>query len=338
MEILLTGGAGYIGSHTAIELIEAGHKIVIVDNFLNSNPLVIKRIEEIVRQKIPFYNIDVSDVSELDKVFHKHKINSVIHFAGLKAIGESVQMPVKYYRNNIDTALSLLEITAKHKVDKFIFSSSATVYGNINDVPYNENMHAGHCSNPYAWTKLFIEQILKDTAAVNPDFSVVLLRYFNPVGAHPSGNTGENPNGIPNNLFPYISQVAAGKLAELKIFGNDYPTKDGTGVRDYIHVVDLARGHVAALEYIEKHKGAEAINLGTGVGCSVLDIVKTFEKINKIEIPYQIAERRAGDMAEYYADVSKAALLLNWKAKKTLEDMCRDTWNWQLKNPNGYGE
>ncbi|MDR2292340.1 MAG: UDP-glucose 4-epimerase GalE [Prevotellaceae bacterium] len=336
MNILLTGGAGYIGSHTTIEFIEAGHGVVIVDNFANSNPLVLKRIEEICRQKIPFYNINVADVVKLDEVFYKHKIDAVIHFAGLKAVGESVKIPVKYYRNNIDSTLALLEIMEKHNVNKLIFSSSATVYGEINNIPYIETMPTGHCSNPYAWTKLFIEQILKDVAAVNQDFSVVLLRYFNPVGAHPSGKTGENPNGIPNNLFPYISQVAVGKLVELKIFGNDYPTKDGTGVRDYIHVTDLAKGHVAALEYAKRHKGAEAINLGTGIGCSVLEIVKTFEKANKIKIPYQIVGRRAGDLAEYYADVSKAALLLKWKTQKTLEDMCRDTWRWQMQNPNGY--
>ncbi|MDR1984705.1 MAG: UDP-glucose 4-epimerase GalE [Prevotellaceae bacterium] len=336
MNILLTGGAGYIGSHTAIELIEAGHNAVIADNFVNSNPSIVKRMNEIIGQTIPFYNIDVADVAALDEVFCKHKIDAVIHFAGLKAVGESVQIPVKYYRNNIDSTLSLLEIMAKHNVHTFIFSSSATVYGNMNNIPYIENMHVGHCSSPYAWTKLFIEQILADVAAVNSDFSVVLLRYFNPVGAHPSGKIGENPNGIPNNLFPYISQVAIGKLAELKIFGNDYPTKDGTGVRDYIHVVDLAKGHVAALEYAEKHKGVEAINLGTGTGYSVLDIVKTFEQTNNIKIPYQIVSRRAGDIAEYYADVSKALLLLNWKAKKTLADMCRDTWRWQTQNPDGY--
>ncbi|MDR1553610.1 MAG: UDP-glucose 4-epimerase GalE [Prevotellaceae bacterium] len=338
MNILLTGGAGYIGSHTAIEFIEKGHSVVIVDNLVNSNHFAIKRIEEISRQKIPFYNIDVADIANLDKVFCKHKIDAVVHFAGLKAVGESVQIPVKYYRNNIDSTLGLLEIMEKHNVVNFIFSSSATVYGNNNDIPYNENMLAGNCSSPYAWTKFFIEQILKDVAVVNQNFSVVLLRYFNPVGAHPSGKTGENPNGIPNNLFPYISQVAIGKLSELKIFGNDYPTKDGTGVRDYIHVVDLAKGHVAALEYAEKHKGAEAINLGTGRGYSVLDIVKTFEKANNVKIPYQIVGRRAGDLSEYYADASKAVLLLNWKAEKTLEDMCRDTWRWQRQNPNGYDE
>jgi UDP-glucose 4-epimerase len=337
MNILLTGGAGYIGSHTAIEFIEAGHSVVIVDNFLNSNYLAVKRIEEVSQQKITFCNIDIADIVELDKVFCKHKIDAVIHFAGMKAIGESVQIPVKYYRNNIYSTLALLEIMAKHNVVKFIFSSSATVYGN-NNIPYNENMLTGNCSSPYAWTKFFIEQILKDVDAANHDFSVVVLRYFNPVGAHLSGKIGENPSGIPNNLFPYISQVAIGKLSELKVFGNDYPTKDGTGVRDYIHVVDLAKGHVAALKYAEKNKGAEAINLGTGTGYSVLDIVKTFEKTNNVKVPYQIIGRRTGDLAGNYADASKAALLLNWKAEKTLEDMCHDTWRWQTQNPNGYDD
>ncbi|MDR1552378.1 MAG: UDP-glucose 4-epimerase GalE [Prevotellaceae bacterium] len=336
MNILLTGGAGYIGSHTAIELIEAKHSVVIVDNFVNSNPLVLRRIENITGKKIPIYCINIADVAKLDKVFCKHNIDAVIHFAGFKSMSESLQIPLKYYRNNIDTTLALLEIIKKHDVTKFIFSSSAAVYGYINDIQYIESMPVGHCSNPYAWTKLFIEQILKDVATVNPDFSVILLRYFNPAGAHTSGKIGENPNGIPNNLFSYISQVAIGKLAELKIFGNNYPTKDGTGVRDYIHVVDLAKGHIAALEYTNKHKGVEAINIGTGIGFSVLDIVKTFEKINKIKIPYQIIGRRAGDIAECYADTSKAISMLNWKAEKTLEDICCDTWYWQIQNPNGY--
>ncbi|MDR3226181.1 MAG: UDP-glucose 4-epimerase GalE [Prevotellaceae bacterium] len=335
MNILLTGGAGYIGSHTAIELIKAKHNVVIADNFVNSNPLAVKRVEEVVGQKIPFHNIDVADVVALDEVFCKHKIDAVIHFAGLKAVGESVKIPVKYYRNNLDTTLALLEVMEKHNVNKFIFSSSATVYGTPERLPIIESMPVS-CTNPYGWTKLFIEQILIDVANINPRFSLALLRYFNPVGAHQSGKIGENPNGIPNNLFPYISQVAIGKLNELQIFGNDYPTKDGTGVRDYIHVVDLAKGHVAALDYIDEHKGIEIVNLGTGVGYSVLDMVKTFEKTNGVKIPYKIVERRAGDIAQCYADVSKAASMLNWKAQKTLEDMCRDTWRWQTQNPNGY--
>lgn len=335
MNILLTGGAGYIGSHTAIELIAAGFNVIIADNFTNSNPVVIKRIEEITGQAISAYAIDIADIKALDAVFAENNIDAVIHFAGLKAVGESVQIPLKYYRNNIDTTLSLLENMKKYNVNKIIFSSSATVYGIPKHVPILETMPVS-CTNPYGWTKLFIEQILKDFANVNVDFSVILLRYFNPVGAHESGKIGENPTGIPNNLFPYISQVAIGKLGELKIFGNDYPTKDGTGIRDYIHVVDLAKGHIAALKYAEKTNGVETINLGTGTGYSVLDIVRVFEKINNINIPYSIAGRRSGDVAECYADVSKAASLLNWKTEKTLEDMCRDTWNWQMQNPNGY--
>jgi UDP-glucose 4-epimerase len=328
MNILLTGGAGYIGTHTAIELIAAGHNVVIADNFVNSDPKAVARTEKIAGQKIPLYNIDVADVVALDTVFAENKIDAVIHFAGLKAVGESVQIPVKYYRNNLDSTLSLLEVMAKYKVYKIIFSSSATVYGVPERVPIDESMPVS-CTNPYGWTKLFIEQILTDAANVNPDFSVVLLRYFNPVGAHNSGLIGENPTGIPNNLFPYISQVAIGKLQELRVFGNDYPTKDGTGVRDYLHVVDLAKGHVAALDYAQKHKGVEIINLGTGIGYSVLDIVKTFEKTNNVKVPYKITERRSGDVAECYADASKAAKLLHWKAQKTLEDMCRDAWCWQ---------
>jgi UDP-glucose 4-epimerase len=335
MNILLTGGAGYIGSHTAIALISAGYDVVIADNFVNSKPIAVKRIEEITKRNIPLYAIDIIDTNALGEIFRNHKIDAVIHFAGLKAVGESVQIPIKYYRNNLDSTLSLLETMAKYNVTKIIFSSSATVYGVPERVPIIETMPVS-CTNPYGWTKLFIEQILTDTAAVKPDFSVVLLRYFNPVGAHQSGKIGEDPNGIPNNLFPYISQVAIGKLAELKVFGNDYPTKDGTGVRDYIHVADLAKGHVAALEFAETHKGVEIVNLGTGTGYSVLDIVKTFEKTNNVKIPYQIIGRRAGDVAECYADVSKAAELLNWKTEKTLDDMCKDAWNWQTQNPNGY--
>ena len=335
MNILLTGGAGYIGSHTAIELILAGYNVIIADNFSNSNPVVVKRIEELTGKAVSVYAIDVADIKALDAVFNENNIDAVIHFAGLKAVGESVQMPLKYYRNNIDTTLSLLENMKKHNVSKIIFSSSATVYGIPERVPIVESMPVS-CTNPYGWTKLFIEQILKDVANVNSDFSIILLRYFNPVGAHESGRIGENPTGIPNNLFPYISQVAIGELEELKVFGSDYPTKDGTGIRDYIHVVDLAKGHIAALKYAEKNKGVETINIGTGTGYSVLDIVKTFEKANSIKIPYRIADRRAGDVAECYADASKAALLLDWKAEKTLENMCIDTWNWQKQNPKGY--
>lgn len=335
MNILLTGGAGYIGTHTAVELAAAGHTVVIADNLVNSNPIAVKRVDEIVGQRLRFYAIDVADKTALDKVFAENNIDAVIHFAGLKAVGESVEIPLQYYRNNLDSTLSLLEAMAKHDVNKIIFSSSATVYGIPKQVPLVEGMPVS-CTNPYGWTKLFIEQILIDAAAANPNLSAVLLRYFNPVGAHTSGKIGENPNGIPNNLFPYISQVAIGKLKELRVFGNDYPTKDGTGVRDYIHVVDLAKGHVAAADYAANHKGVEIINLGTGVGYSVLEMVHAFEKVNAVAVPYQIVDRRAGDIAECYADASKAYKLLNWKAEKTLEDMCRDTWRWQKQNPNGY--
>jgi UDP-glucose-4-epimerase len=331
MNILLAGGAGYIGTHTAIELISLGYNVIIADNFANSKLEAVTNTEKIAGQKIPLYNIDVADVVALDKVFSENKIDAVIHFAGLKILNESIQIPVKYYRNNLDTTLSLLEVMAKHKVNKIIFSSSASVYGIPERVPIDESMPVS-CSNPYGWTKIFIEQILADTAKANPDFSVILLRYFNPVGAHSSGIIGENPTEIPTNLFPYISQVAFGKLNELKIYGNNYPTKDGTGIRDYIHIVDLAKGHVAALDYAQKHKGSEIINIGTGVGYSVLDIVKAFEETNNVKVPYKIAERRSGDVAECYADASKAALLLNWKAEKTLEDMCKDAWRWQKKS------
>lgn len=335
MKILLTGGAGYIGSHTAIELINSGHEVIIADNFLNSNPEVMNRLKTITGKEIKLYNIDVTEFEPVEKVFCENEIDAVIHFAGLKAVGESVSIPLKYYRNNIDSTLTLVEVMKKHNVNNFVFSSSATVYGVPETVPLVEGMPTG-CTNPYGWTKLMNEQILTDIANANPEFSVVLLRYFNPIGAHESGLIGENPNGIPNNLMPYISQVAIGKLQKLSVFGNDYNTKDGTGVRDYIHVVDLARGHVSAIEYASKHSGVEIFNLGTGIGYSVLDIVNAFAKVNNVEVPYIITDRRPGDVAECYADASKALNEMNWKAEKNLEDMCRDTWNWQTKNPNGY--
>lgn len=335
MNVLLTGGAGYIGTHTCIELINAGHTVVVADNFSNSSPKAIERVEEITGKKILLYNIDVCNVEALDKLFAENKIDAVIHFAGLKAVGESCEIPVAYYRNNLDSTLALLEVMKKYSVANFVFSSSATVYGIPKSVPLVETMPTG-CTNPYGWTKLMNEQILTDAAKADRSLSVVLLRYFNPIGAHESGRIGENPNGIPNNLMPYITQVAAGRLKRLGVFGNDYPTHDGTGVRDYIHVVDLAKGHVKAIDYAEQHKGTEIFNLGTGTGYSVLDIVKAFSKVNNIEIPYDIKPRRAGDIAECYADPTKAYEILGWKAEKNLEDMCRDSWNWQSHNINGY--
>lgn len=336
MNVLLAGGAGYIGTHTCVELINSGHDVIIADNYSNSCPMAVKRVEEITGKKIPLYEADVCDTTAVEKIFSENKIDAVIHFAGLKAVGESCAKPVEYYRNNIDSTLTLLETMKKHKVNNFIFSSSATVYGTPKVVPLVETMPTGSPTNPYGWTKLMMEQILSDTAKANPEMSIVLLRYFNPIGAHESGRIGENPNGIPNNLMPYITQVAAGRLARLGVFGNDYPTHDGTGVRDYIHVVDLAKGHVKALEYAADHKGTEIFNLGTGTGYSVLDIVNAFIKVNNIDIPYDIKPRRPGDIAECYADASKAENVLGWKAEKNLEDMCRDSWHWQSQNVNGY--
>lgn len=331
MKVLLTGGAGFIGSHTAVELLAAGYEVVIVDNYYNSSADIIARIEEISGKNVIAYNVYVADKSALTKVFDEQNIDCVIHFAGYKAVGESVQKPLAYYRNNLDSTLTLLEVMAEHGCKNLIFSSSATVYGVNSPSPCVESMGRGECTNPYGWTKWMIEQILQDACVANPELSVVLLRYFNPVGAHKSGLIGEKPNGIPNNLFPYISQVASGKLKELAVFGNDYPTPDGTGVRDYIHVVDLAKGHVAAVSYCENHSGAEIFNLGTGIGYSVLDMVKAFVKVNGVSVPYRIAPRREGDIATCYADPSKAAALLGWKAELGLEDMCHDAWNWEKK-------
>ena len=336
MAILLAGGAGFIGSHTAVELMDAGYEVVIVDNFYNSSPEVVRRIEEISGKSVKVYNVDAADNDAMDKVFEENEIETVIHFAGLKSVGESVSLPLKYYRNNLDSTLTILELMEKHDVRNIIFSSSATVYGSPKKVPITEDMPTGGCTNPYGKTKFMIEDILQDAAVVNKNLSVVLLRYFNPIGAHESGRIGEMPSGVPNNLMPYITQVAIGKLKELSVYGNDYPTHDGTGVRDYIHVVDLAKGHVAAVDYCENHDGTEVFNLGTGVGYSVLDIVNTFSRVNGIKIPYKIAGRRDGDIAECYADASKAQEVLGWSAELTLEDMCRDSWNWQKKNPDGY--
>lgn len=338
MNILLTGGAGFIGSHTCVELLNSGYDVVIADDLSNSKIQVIDRIEKITGKRLRFYKVDVADKSEFEAVFAENKIDAVVHFAGYKAVGESCKKPIMYYRNNIDATLTLLELMEKYGVNNFVFSSSATVYGADADIPYIESMPTGGCTNPYGWTKFMIEQILRDSAAANENLSVVLLRYFNPIGAHESGLIGEDPNGIPNNLLPYITQVAMGKLEKLGVFGNDYETHDGTGVRDYIHVSDLADGHVLSIEYAKNHKGVEAINLGTGVGYSVLDVVKAFEQANNLEIPYVIKPRRDGDLPEYYADAKKAKELLGWNAKRDLQTMCRDSWNWQKNNPNGYGD
>ena len=327
--ILLTGAAGFIGSHTAVELIGAGESVVIADNLCNSDRSVVERIGTLTGVTPAFYDADVADAQAVRRIFSEQKIDGVIHFAGHKAVGESVGKPTMYYRNNLDTTLTLLEIMAEFGCHRFVFSSSATVYGTSGDVPFSENAPTGGCTNPYGWTKYMIERILRDAAAADPKFSVVLLRYFNPVGAHESGMIGEKPNGIPNNLMPYITQVAAGIRDHLSVFGSDYPTPDGTGVRDYIHVVDLAKGHVAALRYCAAHSGCEVFNLGTGVGYSVLDMVRAFETANGVKIPYEIAPRRAGDIAVCYANTEKAESLLGWKAEKSLEDMCRDAWRWQ---------
>lgn len=336
MDILVTGGAGYIGSHTCVELLNKGYGVVVIDNLVNSNPKALERVEQITGKKLSFYEADVRDRATLDKIFETHNIGCAIHFAGLKAVGESVAMPLEYYDNNLNSTVTLCRAMKDHGVNNIVFSSSATVYSGDNSMPLRETSHTGMCTNPYGWTKYMSEQILRDTAKAVPDWSVVLLRYFNPIGAHESGRMGENPNGIPNNLMPYITKVAAGQLDHLTVFGNDYNTPDGTGVRDYIHVVDLAKGHVAACDYAAKHNGCEIINLGTGVGYSVLDIVNTFSRVNQVPVPYVIGPRRDGDVDACYADPTKAKELLGWTATKTLEDMCRDSWRWQKANPNGY--
>ena len=338
MNVLLAGGAGYIGSHTCVELINAGHDVVIADNFSNSCPVAVERVEELTGRKIPLYEADVCDRDAVEKIFSENKIDAVIHFAGLKAVGESCEKPVEYYRNNIDSTLTLLEVMKKHGVNNFIFSSSATVYGTPETVPLVETMPKGSPTNPYGWTKFMMEQILTDTANANPDMSVVLLRYFNPIGAHESGRMGEDPQGIPNNLMPYIAQVAVGRRDYLTVYGGDYPTKDGTCRRDYIHVMDLANGHLKAVEYAAQHKGVEVFNLGTGTPYSVLEIIHAFESANDIKIKYEIGDRRAGDLPEFWANAEKAEKILGWKTQRTLEDMCRDTWNWQKNNPQGYNK
>ena len=336
MVVLLAGGAGYIGSHTAVELINAGHEVVIVDDYSNSCPESIKRVEEITGKSIASYEADVKDKAALRKIFAENDIDCVIHFAGLKAVGESTRLPAKYYRNNIDTTLSLIECMKEAGVTKIVFSSSATVYGDPAFIPITEECPKGTCTNPYGWTKWMLEQILTDLHTADPEWNVVLLRYFNPIGAHESGLIGEDPKGIPNNLIPYITQVAIGKLECLGVFGDDYDTPDGTGVRDYIHVVDLAIGHVRAVEKLKEKAGVSVYNLGTGNGYSVLDMVKAFSKACGKEIPYQIKPRRAGDIATCYCDASKAKEELHWVAERDLNKMCEDSWRWQSMNPNGY--
>ncbi|MDQ0194104.1 UDP-glucose 4-epimerase GalE [Paenibacillus wynnii] len=337
MAILITGGAGYIGSHTTVELLEAGYEIVSVDNFINSHPEAIERIEEITNKSFTFYELDVLDAEALNNVFAAHRIDAVIHFAGLKAVGESVQLPLKYYHTNVLSTLCLCETMERHGVFKIVFSSSATVYGAPESVPIKEDASIG-ATNPYGRTKQMIEEILQDLALSDPRWGISILRYFNPIGAHPSGRIGENPNGIPNNLVPYISQVAIGKLKQLNVFGSDYSTIDGTGIRDYIHVVDLAKGHIKALERIMNHAGVDVYNLGTGKGLSVLEMITSFEDVTGRRIPYALTERRPGDIAVCYADASKANRELQWSAKKDIGEMCEDTWRWQLANPSGYSK
>lgn len=336
MTVLVTGGMGYIGSHTCVELLERGMDVVIVDNLVNSSAEAGKRIEKITGKPVTFYEFDVRDREKLDAVFEKHDIECVIHFAGLKAVGESVKMPLEYYDNNLRSTITLCQSMKVHNVKKIIFSSSATVYSGDNKMPLFETSKIGECTNPYGWTKFVCEQVLRDCVRATPTWSVVLLRYFNPIGAHESGLIGEDPRGIPNNLMPYISQTAIGRREYLNVYGDDYDTPDGTGIRDYIHVVDLARGHVVAIDYMENHTGESVFNLGTGRGCSVLEVVHAFEKANSVKVPYRIAPRRAGDLAVCYCSPEKSASVLGWRATKSIEDMCRDTWNWQTKNPNGY--
>ena len=325
MKVLVTGGAGYIGGHTCVELLNAGHEVVVIDNFVNSKPEALDNIRKITGRDLAFYKADLRDREAVRRIFEEHQIDAAIHFAGLKAVGESVHKPMEYYDNNLGGFFVLAEEMAAHGVKKLVFSSSATVYGMNNPVPFRED-YPTSATNPYGYTKVMIEQMLRDLAVADPDWSIVMLRYFNPIGAHESGLIGEDPNGIPNNLLPYVAQVAVGKLPCLNVFGDDYDTPDGTGVRDYSHVVDLALGHLAALKYADGHKGAEAINLGTGRGTSVLEIVHAFERASGREIPYRVTPRRPGDIATCYADTSKAAKLLGWKAERTIDDMCRDSW------------
>ncbi|HEP1822897.1 TPA: UDP-glucose 4-epimerase GalE [Streptococcus suis] len=335
MSILVTGGAGYIGSHTVVELLKLGKEVVIVDNLSNSSILVLDRIETITGKRPTFYELDVADKEALRQVFENENIEAAIHFAGYKAVGESVAKPIMYYENNIMSTLALVEVMAEFSVKKIVFSSSATVYGLNNPSPLVETMPTS-ATNPYGYTKVMLEQILRDVEVADKGWSIALLRYFNPIGAHESGLIGEDPAGIPNNLMPFIAQVAVGKREELSVFGNDYDTIDGTGVRDYIHVIDLALGHIKALEKISTTAGVHTYNLGSGQGTSVLELVQAFEKVNGVPVPYKIVDRRPGDVATCYANADKALEELDWKTEKTIEDMCRDTWNWQSKNPNGY--
>ncbi len=338
MKILVTGGAGFIGSHTAVELLNAGYDTIILDNLCNSKSESIKRIEEITGKTVKFCRGDIRDKEFLDKVFAENEIDAVIHFAGLKAVGESVEKPLEYYDNNIGGTVKLLEAMRDAGCKKIVFSSSATVYGAENESPLREDMPEGKTTNPYGTTKLYIERILRDTCFADGEWSVCLLRYFNPIGAHKSGKIGEDPNGIPNNLVPYIAKVAVGKLDHITVFGNDYPTPDGTGVRDYIHVVDLAIGHIKAVEKIIGEKGCFTYNLGTGKGYSVLDVIKAFEKACGHELKYEIADRRAGDLATCYSDPSKAKAELGWVALRDIDEMCEDSWRWQSNNPDGYAD
>lgn len=336
MKILVTGGAGFIGSHTCVELLEAGHDVVILDDLSNASGTVIDKIETITGKRPAFYQADAKDRAVLHEIFTAHRIDAVVHFAGFKAVGESCHIPLAYYRNNLDSTLALLEEMAQAGCTRFVFSSSATVYGPDNAIPYVETMPTYVATNPYGWTKVMIEQILRDYCTATPGFTAVLLRYFNPIGAHPSGLIGEDPRGVPNNLMPYISQTAIGRLECLNVFGDDYDTPDGTGVRDYIHVMDLARGHVSAIAYMAAHTGESIFNLGTGRGYSVLEMVHAFEAANHVHVPYRIAPRRAGDLPTVYACPDKSARILGWRADYSLEDMCRDSWRWQTQNPNGY--
>ena len=335
-KILITGGAGYIGSHTALELLKEGYEVVVYDNLCNSSQESMKRVEELTGKTITFYEGDILNAETLKAMFEKEQVDAVIHCAALKAVGESVRKPLEYYQNNITGTLTLMKVMREVGVKNIVFSSSATVYGNPETMPITEDCPKGQCTNPYGWTKSMMEQIMTDVQAADPEWNVVLLRYFNPVGAHESGRIGEDPKGIPNNLMPYITQVAVGKLKELGVFGNDYDTPDGTGVRDYIHVVDLAKGHVKAVKKLEDNSGLSIYNLGTGKGYSVLDIVKNFEAATGIKIPYSIKPRRAGDVATCYSDATKAKKELGWEAEYDIKDMCADSWNFQQKNPNGY--
>ena len=336
MTVLVTGGMGYIGSHTCVELLEQGMDVVVVDNLVNSSAEAGKRVEQITGRPLKFYQMDVRDRAGLDRIFTEQKIDCVIHFAGLKAVGESVQMPLEYYDNNLGSTITLCEAMRDHGVRQIIFSSSATVYSGDNEMPLYETSRTGDCTNPYGWTKYVCEQILRDYVVADPSWSVVLLRYFNPIGAHPSGLIGEDPRGVPNNLMPYISQTAIGRLKCLSVFGDDYDTPDGTGVRDYIHVMDLATGHLAALDSQNKGAAYKVINLGTGVGYSVINLIEAFEKAAQKKISYQFVDRRPGDIAECWSDPSLAYKELGWKAIYNLDEMMRDTWNWQKNNPNGY--